>query len=331
MIGLNFQDILEKIKSSKGLSDEDIQRKVDEKKSSLGGLVSDEGAIHIVANELGIDVMAEIRKRGVKIERLQPGMRVGLVGKVVKVYDVRSFDKNGRSGKVANFLIGDETGMLRIVLWDEKHIAEMENGSIKEGTIVKIGNGNVRENNGYKEMHLGGYSELELNPEGVEVEVKEQENGFMQQPSYSKKKINDLQDGDVASVFGTVVQVFEPRFYEGCSDCFRKAVDGKCVQHESANVIKIPILNFYVDDGMGGIRATAFRDLVPTLLKVSNEEVLSLEGDADKFNEVKNNILGQQLQLSGKATMNSMSNRLEFSIRSASPVSPEDLLKESMA
>ena len=40
-----------------------------------------------------------------------------------------------------------------------------------------------------------------------------------QEPSYTKKSINDLQDGDVASIAGTVVQVFDPRFYQGCSEC----------------------------------------------------------------------------------------------------------------
>ena len=152
MMGLDINEIISKIKEKSGLSEGDIKLKISQKRDKLTGLVSEEGAAHIVANELGIDLMEAIRKHGLKIEKLKPGMRIGATGKIVKIYEVRSFTKGDRVGKVGSFLIGDETGLIRIVLWDEDHIAKMESGEIKEDVLIKIENGNVRDNNGYKEI-----------------------------------------------------------------------------------------------------------------------------------------------------------------------------------
>ncbi len=44
--------------------------------------------------------------------------RIQYFGKIIQMFPIREFEKNGRSGKVANFRIADETGSCRTVLWD---------------------------------------------------------------------------------------------------------------------------------------------------------------------------------------------------------------------
>ncbi|MBU4208425.1 MAG: hypothetical protein KKD12_01890, partial [Proteobacteria bacterium] len=61
------------------------------------------------------------------------------------------FNSKGRAGKVASFVIGDETGTIRIVMWGE----QAENiAKLKENMIVKVLSGYVRENQNGKEVHL---------------------------------------------------------------------------------------------------------------------------------------------------------------------------------
>lgn len=327
MIGLSLADIISQIKDKAGLSDEEIKLKISQKKDRLSGLISDEGAAHILANELGIDLMETIRKHGLKIGKLQAGMRVGVTGKVVKLYEVRSFNKNGREGKVGSFLVGDDTGLIRIVLWDENHIVKMENGEIKEGDVIKIENGNVKENNNYKEMHLGSYSTFELNPKGVEINVvqKSEPQGFTGNVN-EITKLSDANTGDNISIYGTIVQLFEPRSYEGCSECGRKAVDGKCNNHPGVAINKIPILNFFIDDGYGGMRGVAFRDQAAKILGLSESKVQLILDNPGSFEEVKLKSLGTQKVLSGKVNSNEMYNRNEFMVRSVHEMDAKEVL-----
>ena len=147
----NYERILKKISESAGISKEEIERKIEAKRAKLSGLISKDGASQIVAAELGINFDNE----KLKINELLPGMRkVSLVGKIISIFPVREFEKNGKKGKVANMVVADETSNIKVVLWDTNHISLLENGEIKEGDVIEIGNGSVRNS----EIHLTGFS-----------------------------------------------------------------------------------------------------------------------------------------------------------------------------
>jgi len=327
-MGISVSDIISKIQEKAHLSEEEIRRMIAQKRDKLSGFVSEEGAAHIVANDFGIDLMQSIRQHGLKIVKMNPGMRVGVTGKVIKNYEVRTFNRNGKQGKVGSFLIGDDTGLIRIVLWDENHIAKMESGEIRQDVIVKIENGNVKENNGYKEMHLGNYSTLALNPEGVTVDVIKKDAMRIELGSGDVKisKLSDANAGDTVSVYGTIVQLFEPKSYEGCSECGKKVLDGRCQDHPNGLPKKIPLLNFFVDDGYGGMRGVAFRNQAAQVLGMEESGVIELLNDPAKFEDVKNNVLGSQLLLSGRVNSNQMYNRNEFMVRAVHNVDTKEVL-----
>ena len=329
MMGLDLNEIISKIKEKSGLSEEDIKLQISQKRDKLAGLVSEEGAAHIIANSLGVDLMESIRKHGLKIDKLQPGMRIGVTGKVVKTYEVRSFTKGDRVGKVGSFLVGDETGLIRIVLWDETHIAKMESGEIKGDVLIKVENGNVRENNGYKEMHLGNYSKLDLNPPGVEdIKVIQtgQPNGSVESGDLKISKLNEANAGDNISIYGTIVQVYDPRFYDGCPECGKKVVEGNCPTHQAVTPKKIPILNFFVDDGHGGMRGVAFREEVAKVLDVEETEVEKFSDDLAAFEATKVNVLGSQMVFTGRVTSNQMYDRNEFMVRAVHKMDAKEVL-----
>ena len=51
MIGLSYEQIIEKIKQEKNIEEAIIKEKIDEKLKQLDGLISLDGAAHIIAHE----------------------------------------------------------------------------------------------------------------------------------------------------------------------------------------------------------------------------------------------------------------------------------------
>lgn len=322
MLKLSYSDIVEKIKKETGLAEEEIDLKVSQKLKKFSDLISKEGAAHIVANELNVKVI-DLNKRTFKINELVSGVRnAELLGKVVQKFDVREYTKNDRSGRVLSLILGDETGTMRVAVWDDHQIDFLE--GTNEGDILKIKNGYIKENNGFKELHLNNKSTIFINPEGHKVgEVLTRNNS-------RKKLIKDLGENDYASISGTVVQVFEPRFYEACPECNKKVSleNGKhsCVEH--GNVIEkiVPILNLFLDDGTDNIRVVAFREVVARILGIKDEELQALR--EKNFDDFKNDLLGKQLMITGRAVKNTMFDRLELMANSVEELNALDIANE---
>jgi replication factor A1 len=91
---------------------------------------------------------------GATVDALTLGQSdVSMRGLVLETESVRTFDRDdGSEGRVANILLGDETGRVRVTLWDERadRAAELE-----PGTPVEVVDGYVRERDGDLELHVG--------------------------------------------------------------------------------------------------------------------------------------------------------------------------------
>ncbi len=308
MFKLPFPDIVQKIKTSSNLSEEEINQKIDNKMQQLSGLISKEGAAHIIANELGIKLFEQTT--GVlKVKNILAGMRnVETVGKVVNKYELREFQKNDGIGKVASFVLGDDSGIIRTVLWNEQTNSFTQ---FKEGDIVKIESGYVKENNmGRKELHLNDKSKVIINPIGVEVKnVAGNET--------QRKIIRDLQSADTnIELLGTIVQIFEPRFYEICPDCGKrmKPADSglACPIHGKKEPDYGYVMNIVLDDGTGTIRTVFFRDQLQQLLGKTKQEVMHFKDHPVDFEPVKHDLLGHIVKIKGRASLNAMFDRIEF-------------------
>lgn len=315
MFGLSYPDIVKRIKESSNLSESEIDSKVKEKLAKLSDLITKEGAAHIVAHELGVKIFEPVGK--ITIDKLVPGMNsVNILCKVVKIFGIREFKTDKRQGKVANVLVGDETGLTKIVLWDTNLIKLFEDNTIKPETVLKLKNGYVKENNGFKELHLGNRSQITVNPENETVNVKSSSN--LQE--FSRKSIKDLQDNEInVGIFGTITQLFEPKFYEACPECNKKArlYDGKfqCDNHGSITEKLVPIVNFFFDDGSESIRAVAFRNTAELLLDTTAEKLYELRQYPEKIEELRTKVLGKQVTLIGKVTRNELFDRKEFQVQ----------------
>jgi len=315
MIKIPLSQIIEKIKEKSNLSEEQINNKIKQKMDQLSGLISKEGAAHIIANELGIKLFEEISGK-LQIKNILAGMRdVETLGKVQQIFPLNEFQRqDGSKGKVASLIIADETGSVRIVLWGPQTDLLKD---LKENDIVKITSGYTRENNNRIEIHINEKSKLDINPEGEKItEVK--------QYVSTRKRIDQLEENDNdIELLGTIVQAFEPRFFEVCPQCnkrVRQRDEGFfCEEHNIVNPDYSYVLNAILDDGTETIRTVFFRKQAENLLEMDQNKIMEYKDNPEKFEEVKNNLLGNIIKVVGRTNKNELFDRLEFVTRLVFP------------
>ncbi len=326
MLGLNYETIVEKIKNSAKISQSEIDARVQQKMEQLSGLVSKEGAASIIANELGVKLYDPKPLGRLKIRELTAFNRnVEVLARVIRIYDIRTFKKDNREGRIASLFIGDETGQMRAVVWDEKIISEIEK-SLKDSDVVLVKNAYVKENNGYRELHLGSNSAFTVNPLGETVPVKTLEP--------TKKDIKDLVPGENATITGFVVHIFDPAYYEACPDCNKKlALENNiyvCMQHGKVLPRTTPILNAIIDDTTEPIRVTFFRENAEQALGIDRDTLLRIKENKELLSEVKTNSMGRNLTISGRVIKNEMFNRVELTANNVNVTAPPKTVAEEI-
>lgn len=320
MYKIPLAEIKEKIVNSGKLSLAELENRIKAKISELSGLISEEGAAHIIANELGVELV-DLEKTKMKIKEVYAGMRnVTTTGKVVRKFDVHEFTKGDSIGKVCSLVLGDETGTIRVVFWNEQVDLLKD---VKEGDVLQVKEGYARENNNDREIHLGNKGEIVVNPEGESISSVRESNSF------DRKKIEDLHDdGSSAEILGTIVQVFDPRFFDVCPRCNKRVVESEgsfnCTEHGQVEAKTNYVMNVVLDDGTGNIRGVLWKNQTNHLLEKTDEEILSYKNDTAKLEEIKTDLLGEQFKFSGQVKKNEMFDRLEFNVRMVHKAKPEE-------
>jgi ssDNA-binding replication factor A large subunit len=304
----NYEKLVDRISKSSGLDAGEIERRVEAKKAKLSGLISKEGAAQIVAAELGLN----LDKERLKLSELVQGMkRANVIAKIIEVYPVREYNKNGRAGKVANMVVADDSTNAKVVLWDTNHIALIEQGKINKGDVVEISNGNIR--NG--ELHLSSFGDIKISNEKIENVVAEK--------VFSQKKLSDASAGQSLKTRAVIVQVFEPRYFEVCPECKKRALEGECKIHGKVEPLKRALISIVLDDGTSTIRSVMFGENI-NKLGLSDEEIFSLE----KFAEKRAGLLGEEKVFLGNLKTNTLYNTTEFNIDKIEEVNIDELVKE---
>jgi replication factor A1 len=91
-----------------------------------------------------------------KTNELRPGIRgISIEGTVESIAEPRSVNlKSGGTAQVADAIFSDETGSIKLSLWDEQL------NMVKEGDRVYVENGYTQEFRGETSLNVGKYGKL---------------------------------------------------------------------------------------------------------------------------------------------------------------------------
>jgi ssDNA-binding replication factor A large subunit len=163
------QSIVEDIVSKRpDLSGDQILALIEEKKKEGRGLLSDEGAARLVAEEL------LIQTRGTELGRMQvrdlvSGLNdVSISGRVLLAWPPQQFQRrDGTPGRVMRLVLVDRSGRVRCALWD-RHVDIISRAGNLQGRILRIGHAYTRQGlSGETEVHAGERTSIEVDPQDM--------------------------------------------------------------------------------------------------------------------------------------------------------------------
>ncbi len=202
-----LKEIVEIISVEAGLGKEEIHQLINSKMDELGDFVTELGAAHIVAREMGVDLSSEPStpvQTLMNIDQLAAAdiTNVNVLGRILRIYDPLKFKKkDGNEGLLLSAFVEDKTSKIRVVFWDQK-ASELLQSNCKNGDPIRIFNGYTRSGrDGSIELHLGLRSQLQIRPSGIKDEdLPELKQTFT--------KIIDVTANEIdVSVIGKVTQI----------------------------------------------------------------------------------------------------------------------------
>lgn len=172
-LNMPYDKVIEKIISETDLSKEEVIEKINQKVKELGSLITPEGAAHIIARELEINLYESqptSNLQPTKIKDLIAGMNnVTITAQIKGVYEPKTFSRNdGTQGAVQNIVLIDKSGKCRLILWDDQ-IRQFNDMDIERGTILKLSGVFVKQSkfDGVMELSLSSRSMIDINPKEI--------------------------------------------------------------------------------------------------------------------------------------------------------------------
>ena len=205
-----------------------------------------------------------------------------IIGRVIELNEIRNFDRdNGDTGSVRNIEIADDTGSIRVVLWDND--AKMD---LEMGQPLKLQNPRLSldMDNRLQATVSGGTTVLE--PSEKELEDLPSQDELMES-IFVAKSIESLTEDDTnVHITARIKEVYPDKILlKRCPNC-RESVEDSEDEYicdncghtfdEPKYTLMIPTR---VEDDTGEIPVTFFGNLAEELIDMSQEEVISIIED----------------------------------------------------
>ncbi|NLN43309.1 MAG: replication factor A [Methanosarcina sp.] len=263
-------------KLSQVISKEDFLQRVRKKVESMGGLCDEPMAAMLVANELGF---SDVGRDSVKIENITTDSgQVNFVAKVVSVFDTREFTRNdGTIGRVGNIIVGDETGKIKVTLWD--NMADLIKAEkIEAGQTFQI-SGYVKQGYSGVEVNIGNNGVLAKSEEDIDVAA-------------SSQKIKDVKDGmGDLNLTGKVLEISEIRTFQRKDDSSGK------------------VGNLLLGDDTGTLRVTLWDDKTEFLNQIEYGDTVELINAYARENAFTQKI---ELQVGNRSVIRKSEKKIEY-------------------
>ena len=321
----SFEEILTEIEKNIKLPKEELIEKIKKKQEELSGLVSLEGAAHLVARDLGVNLLIT-NKRHFKIKDIKNGLKkVDLTARIVRISEIKEFErKNKEKGRVCNLILTDGSGEIRLPLWD-KQVGVVEEGKIKEGDVITIKNAFSKENS---------FSGIEIRlPKLGRIEKIDDDESLPKQATggnFRRTPIKKLKEGNY-EVKGRIVQIFNINpLFQTCPKCGSKLEktekDYNCSEHGKVKPDNNMIISGIVDDGTSSIRSVFFREQAKNITDLEPSVLLSMQQD-EVMNLIRENTLGNEIIIRGRVQKNKIFDSLEMVANGVEKLNIEEEIK----
>lgn len=326
---MESEDIVERIVEESDLDEEEVKEKVEEKMEEFSGLVSEEGAVHLVAKDAGVQI-AEAGEQELKIDNIVPEMRkVTVKGRVTNISDKNTFERDDdeEDGQVQNIVLADDTGTIRVTLWDEQ--TEIAEKVSEEDAIGISGAYTVEDDRGNAELRLGDSPQVKMLDDDEVPEVETGGSG-----DTTKANIREVRtENSSYQIEGMVVDVYTSNpFYRtdpDSGDTVREDDDGNYVTDDGVEV-EDPnhrlALSAVLDDGTGNIRVVFFGEQARKLLEIDEET--EKEGDLKAVEKAADEAVGKELEIEGRTRYNDYFGTLELLANSIEEITTDEKLEE---
>ncbi len=160
-----FEDLLNQILSGNPkIGRDELLAMVQRKKEESHGLLSDEGAIRLLAQQLSVPPPASPDLKDQRISSVHSGLNDSTItGQVISVTDVHEFQRSdGTKGKVMRMRVGDVSGEITSVFWDS--LADtVAREALTPGSTVRLLHGYTKFGRaGEVEFHLGSRANIQI-------------------------------------------------------------------------------------------------------------------------------------------------------------------------
>jgi ssDNA-binding replication factor A large subunit len=160
-----FDDLLNQILSGNPkIARDELLTMVERKKEESHGLLSDEGAIRLLAQQFSVSPPASLDLKDQRISSVHSGLNDSTItGQVISVSDVHEFQRSdGTMGKVLRMRVGDASGQITSVFWDS--LADtVARETLTPGSQVRLLHGYTKFGRaGEVEFHLGSRANIQI-------------------------------------------------------------------------------------------------------------------------------------------------------------------------
>lgn len=267
-------EIYEKIKDR--MSMEDFLARMEEKKELLGGLPDDKTLATLVIYDMG-EYDDKIKIGQVTLDN----SNVTIVGKITVCSDAREFNReDGSTGSVANLTVADETGSIRVVLW-ESAADLVQVGEIVFGDAVQV-SGFVREGRNGLEVSVGRGGSVDKVAMSEEIRVRTE-----------PYRIEEIKAGmsDIHLV-GKILDMADTRTFQRKDNSTGK------------------VRNLTLGDPTGKIRLTLWDENVEHVDQLNLGDTIEITGGYSKENSFNNQV---EINLGNNSSIKKTSKQVEFS------------------
>lgn len=254
-----------------------IIEKMEVERTKTGGLLTDETLLRLIAAKLGIQVQQTVFQNSSTLSsgKLFSGLYdVSVAGRLVAVFPVKTFQGQDKSGKFATLILGDNEGLLRVVLWNEK-VELIEKGELKSGQTVKLLHGYTKDDRyGKTELHMSSKSLIEPIPDNKTEDY----------PTIEKfaTKIGALNTSSgIVQVVGNIKAVFGKNSFAK-SDDTDGVVMRLALRDDSGEVIVV-VWNEKVEEIERALRDSAKLQLVNARVKETQNGTFEIHVDSNTF------------------------------------------------